>query len=116
VGWLALEALEPGLALRAALCALPPLVLVAVAADGEGALVARHEGLPVGGGAHVVAANLARPPVLPVQRLGLCNKRGGRGNNNSQESAARRRGSAGRAGESAAGARAYVPLARRRSG
>jgi hypothetical protein len=66
-----LEALVSGLALGAVLRALPALVLVAVPADGEGALVARHEGLPAGGKPDVVAANLAHLPVLLPQRLRL---------------------------------------------
>jgi len=66
-----LEALVSGLALGAVLRALPALVLVAVPADGEGALVARHEGLPAGGKPDVVAANLAPLPVLLPQRLRL---------------------------------------------
>jgi hypothetical protein len=64
-----LEALEAGFALRAVLRALAALVLVAVPADGEGALVAGDEGLAVGVEPHVVAANLAHLPVLLVHRL-----------------------------------------------
>jgi hypothetical protein len=66
-----LEALEAGLALGAVLRALAALVLVAVPADGEGALVAGDEGLAVGVEPHVVAANLAHLPVLLVHRLRL---------------------------------------------
>ena len=66
-----LEALVAGLALGAVLGALPALVLVAVPADGEGALVAGHEGLPAGGEADVVAANLAHLPIRLPQRLRL---------------------------------------------
>jgi hypothetical protein len=68
---LTLEALEAGLALGASLRALAALVVVAVAADGEGALVARHEWLAVGVEPHVVAANLAHLPVLLPERLRL---------------------------------------------
>jgi hypothetical protein len=66
-----LEALVSSLALGAVLRALPALVFVAVPADGEGALVARHEGVPAGGKADVVAANLAHLPVLLPRRLRL---------------------------------------------
>lgn len=66
-----LEALEAGLALGAVLRALAALVLVAVPADGEGALVAGDEGLAVGVEPHVVAANLAHLPVGLPQRLRL---------------------------------------------
>jgi hypothetical protein len=68
---LALEALEAGLALGAVLRALAALVLVAVPADGEGALVAGHERLPVGVAPHVVAANLAHLAVPLVHGLRL---------------------------------------------
>jgi hypothetical protein len=65
-----LEALEARLALRAVLRALPALVLVAVPADWEGALVAGDEALAVGGEADAVAANLAHLAVLAIRRLG----------------------------------------------
>uniref|UniRef100_A0A0A9FL66 Cesa8 n=1 Tax=Arundo donax TaxID=35708 RepID=A0A0A9FL66_ARUDO len=54
------EALVAGPALGACLRALAALVFVAGAADGEGALVAGHEGLPVEAHADVVTAYLAR--------------------------------------------------------
>ena len=60
-------ALVLGLALRARLCAVLALVLVAGAADGEAADVAGGEDVPLSGGAHAVAADLAHlpGPVLP---------------------------------------------------
>ena len=56
------EPLEPGFALRAELAPLSALVIVASAADGEGAFVAGDEELPVGGEPDVVPANLADLP------------------------------------------------------
>lgn len=71
MGRLTLEALVPGLALGTILRALPALVLIAVTANGEGALVASHERLAGGGQPDVIAANVAHLPVLVPQRLRL---------------------------------------------
>jgi hypothetical protein len=68
------EALVAGAALRARLRALAALVLVAWAADGEGALVARHEGLPVEAASHVVVAAYLTGRLRvrrPARRAGL---------------------------------------------
>lgn len=65
---LTLEALEAGLALGADLVPLPPLVLVACAADWEGAFVAGHEQLPVHSETHVIPANLADLAAQLLQR------------------------------------------------
>jgi hypothetical protein len=83
-GEVTLEAFEAGLALGAVLRALAALVLVAVAADGEGALVAGDEGLAVGGEADVVAANLAHLPIRMLHRLRL-HKHTERGTKNQQQ-------------------------------
>ena len=56
-------ALVLGLALRARLCAVLALVLVAGPAHGEAALGARHEGLPVLPRPDLVPAHAARPHV-----------------------------------------------------
>ena len=62
------QAPVPRPALRARLRALPALVLVAGAADREGALVAGHEGLPVEAHPDVVPAYLARRLRPPRRR------------------------------------------------
>jgi hypothetical protein len=63
-------ALVAGVALRAALRAVAALVLVAGPADGEAALGARHEGLPVLPRPDLVPAHAARPHVRAPGRLG----------------------------------------------
>lgn len=69
LGIVVLDALEAGLALWAVLRALAALVLIAVATDGEGALVACHERLAVRSQPDVIATNLADLHVLQPQRL-----------------------------------------------
>ena len=64
-------ALVLGLALRARLCAVLALVLVAGAADGEAALVAGDEEVAVHRAPDLVAAYLAHLPAQRAQRLGL---------------------------------------------
>lgn len=77
LGIVVLDALEAGLALWAVLRALAALVLIAVATDGEGALVACHERLAVRSQPDVIATNLADLHVLQPQRLRLKAKKKG---------------------------------------
>jgi hypothetical protein len=115
-GGLALEALEAGLALGAVLRALASLVLVAVPADGEGALVAGHEGLPVRVAPHVVAANLAHLAVPLVHRLRLQRRKQSKQRESAAGNEERREGGGTEQSEARCGRRVDVPLARHRGG
>lgn len=77
-------ALVAGVALRAALRALAALVLVARPADGEAALGARHEGLPVLPrpdlvGAHAARLHVGAPDLVVVVHADCRCRSGGRG-------------------------------------